>query len=857
MMSGDKTPLNIRQILVFGVIVYFTFIGGSFYSDLNFPLRVLNQIIVTALLGSWLLSKLRRGEPFPRTSLDGPFLAWLAAHFIAALFGLSPRFSLEKLWTPVTHILAFYLLVDLRRKGHTVTVARGLYMSAAVVCLVGLAEFASWYVGLPLLPQFVQGWPAVGGLRHPFPPISYRLNFTLNGATPLSAYLALLIPPALGIWLTARQRDDRHAIAGWLVLAFIVEGLSFSRGGVLALLVSLPMTGLGWWLARRGDDPLPWKGACEVLGRVLRRTRRPVAIGAIVIVLVLTVLIGSTWLRGTFADRSGSTQFRFTLWDIALASFCEHPLTGVGPCNFGRSLLQRNDPALPRFQITTAHSIYLNTAAELGLVGLAAGGWLLLAVGRAWLVRWRSASGVADRMHVVATGAALAGLAAQCLVDTFTATPHVLPILAIAAFVLTDSKEMGVRRHSAPILSQASNYMALLIVVLYIVGLAWLDSGQFYFQRSVNLAGRGNLTDAVVAAEQARRLDPTMPLYTFQSAYLQGRMADQPNALATAIGLYQAGLAAEPVDGRQTANLAATLWQAGNREAAIEALTRAIAVEPDPIYLVNLGYFYQQVGEVDRAVETYGQALAKAPGLAASDFWQAVVGQAAGWPDILNQAETAVQAVQGDVTRWHLEIALAQGDWPAASTYAQTALADMPGDCGGLSVLARAWFETGKISEAGDLAQQAVDANRACSNAYLVRGLVRQAAGDLAGAETDWRIAHFLGQPQAAYYLGQLYQARGDTETAARFYASALSPSAVSMDVEITLYDRRAAFDLLPPLFRIGVGAEQAKPWLALARLCEAQGNFEAARQIYQALLLEDPYLAVAQERLDALPRGQ
>ena len=50
-MSGRKMPFNARQLLIFGVILYFTFIGGSFYSDFNFSLHVLNQLVVAALLG--------------------------------------------------------------------------------------------------------------------------------------------------------------------------------------------------------------------------------------------------------------------------------------------------------------------------------------------------------------------------------------------------------------------------------------------------------------------------------------------------------------------------------------------------------------------------------------------------------------------------------------------------------------------------------------------------------------------------------------------------------------------------------------------------------------------------------------
>jgi tetratricopeptide (TPR) repeat protein len=835
------------------VILYFTFIGGSFYSDLNFSLRVFNQVVVSGVLGGWLFIKLRRREPFPRTALDVPVLAWLIVLFISAIFGLSPRFSLEKIWVSFTLVLAFYLLVDLRRKGYTTTVARAFYMSAAVVCLVGLAEFASWYFGLPLLSQSVQGWPAIGGLEHPFPPALYRLNFTLNGATPLSAYLALLIPPALGILLTTQDRDDRQAIAVWLALAFIVEGLSFSRGGILALLVSLPLTALGWWVARRGVK--------QVTGgaRTLRRSHLLVIVGVLVVLLITASLVGPSWLKHTFANRSGSTQFRFTLWDVALSTFVEHPINGVGPYNFGRSLLQRNDPALPRLQITTAHNVYLNTAAELGLMGLLVGSWMLLAAGRAWLTRWRGTSSTTERVLVAATGAALVGFAAQSLVDTFTAPPIILPALAVAAFALTDSSSEARHVDSAQgaLRPRLLTTLALLALMLYAAGLARLDLGQYHFLQSIKLAKRGDLAGAVIEAEQARQLDGTMPLYTFQLAYLLGQLTDQPEALRRSATLYRAGLSADPVDGRQTANLAAVLWQTGDRQEAIDTLARTVALEPDPLWLVNLGYFYQQLGDWDRAIEAYGQALALSPTLASSGFWQKDAELAAHWPDILAQVEASLGEKGGDLTAWQLLVSLSRRDWPAFSSQLQPILEGAPRNCGTLSLLARSQFEMDNVDEAGHLAQKAIDTLWTCSGAQLVRGLVNLAEGNLAAAEVDLRTALYFRHPDAAYYLGQLYQSRGDTDTAAHYYENAISPSVVPVDVEITLYDRSTTFDMLPPLFRMGIGPQQAEPWLALGRLYEMESDFEAARLVYETVLLEDPYLAEAQERLDALPSSQ
>jgi hypothetical protein len=199
-------------------------------------------------LGIWLVRKLRQGTGLPRTYLDGAVVFFLVANFISAWLGQSPRFSLERLWLTLAHILAFYLLVDLARRGWTPKLAWAFYMASAVVCMIGLIEFLAWYFGTPLFPTFAQGWFEIGGWRQPGPPTIYRLSITLNGSTPLAAYLALLIPPAIGLIITLPPKNQqRQALFIWLALAILVQILAFSRSGILALAVSLSLMGLGWY----------------------------------------------------------------------------------------------------------------------------------------------------------------------------------------------------------------------------------------------------------------------------------------------------------------------------------------------------------------------------------------------------------------------------------------------------------------------------------------------------------------------------------------------------------------------------------------------------------------------------------
>ncbi|MGQ9501729.1 MAG: tetratricopeptide repeat protein, partial [Anaerolineae bacterium] len=559
---------------------------------------------------------------------------------------------------------------------------------------------------------------------------------------------------------------------------------------------------------------------------------------------------------------------RLTLWQLALRAFQEDPLTGVGFSNYGRSLLWRNDASLPRRQIITAHNLYLNTAAEAGLVGLMASGWLLGSIVFAFRQRWQEVCETHKRMHIGAAGAALAGFAAQNLVDTFTATPVVLPALVLMASALTLSVPGHAQKSSRtyvslllpkPLnLSRLVNLTALGVLVLYLFSLLWWDGAQYHLQRSIHLAQGGHWEDAIGAAARARQMDPGMALYAFQLAHvlsMAGAQTDTSDArllTSQASTLYRTALLAEPVHGRQSANLAATLWRLGDREGALVAMQEAVAADPAPILVINLGYLYQQLGDVSRAMASYARALASAPELAASQFWEADAVRQAHWPEMVRQAEQVLPA-HFPRPYWRLRLMLARQEWSAVQEYATALWDDPSASCLARSTLARAQLADGQLQDALEVAEQAIRADAACGAAYLVRGQVRLEQEEENAAEQDWRIALFLGQSRAAYHLGQLYESRGDLHTAARFYRYALPITTLPTDVEVVLYERRVAFDLLPPLFHIGIGPEEAAPYLALGSLYQAQGNYAAARQLYQMLLIQDPYLLEAQKRLEAL----
>ncbi|HUZ14601.1 MAG TPA: O-antigen ligase family protein [Gaiellaceae bacterium] len=140
---------------------------------------------------------------------------------------------------------------------------------------------------------------------------------------------------------------------------------------------------------------LAWLGLAE-LGRRLPSPPRVVAVGAVVAVVVLAVaalvlshpirkfdefktvsVAGQTASTATTAHLLGTSgSGRWQFWSAALSEFRAHPLNGGGAGSYGAWWLQHG--SLPAFT-ESAHSLYLEALAELGIIGLLLLGGAVLA----------------------------------------------------------------------------------------------------------------------------------------------------------------------------------------------------------------------------------------------------------------------------------------------------------------------------------------------------------------------------------------------------------------------------------------------------------------------------------------------
>ena len=110
---------------------------------------------------------------------------------------------------------------------------------------------------------------------------------------------------------------------------------------------------------------------------------------------------------GATTQRFGSVgTHRYAYWRVAAKTFAHHPLRGTGAASFRVEWLRERPFAEP---VRDAHSLYLETAAELGLVGLLILGSMLsgvvLAARRAWLSDPALATGAVAGLTVFAVHA--------------------------------------------------------------------------------------------------------------------------------------------------------------------------------------------------------------------------------------------------------------------------------------------------------------------------------------------------------------------------------------------------------------------------------------------------------------------
>jgi hypothetical protein len=144
-----------------------------------------------------------------------------------------------------------------------------------------------------------------------------------------------------------------------------LEGTHRTRDGLFGLAILVVLAALAAARAPRGEDgSLAWAHRLK--------PAVPIAIAAVVVGLVIGALgekpTAKQLSAGANASRlSTASSYRYEYWRIGLNAFAHHPLKGLGAGGFRVQWLKERD--IPE-TVSDTHSIEIEMAAELGVVGL-------------------------------------------------------------------------------------------------------------------------------------------------------------------------------------------------------------------------------------------------------------------------------------------------------------------------------------------------------------------------------------------------------------------------------------------------------------------------------------------------------
>jgi tetratricopeptide (TPR) repeat protein len=832
-----QSPLLVTalQLGLLLVVIYITFIGGQTAQVIyDHRWRMVTIGLSAGLSAAWLLWRLLGPAKIPRTPLDGPLLALLATAAAATVFSINPTTSQETLVFYVIYLAFFYLAVDLGRHTWFVELTlNALIAVAGLVWLLGLLQLIRWFDQSGAVPDLLQ--QAGVGWRLP------RLS-VLGNPNTLASYIALILPLVLYKLTTARRWVTRLLLSLWLIMLLGEALLSQSRGGLLALLLA---TGTFIFLVilQRSDT------GRQRLGRLAPRRGWLMGLMAM---LGLLLFIGFTLSFRSFDE---GIDIRRRVMSGAVQTLLARPLTGAGPGALGLDLIRQQQAY--SFIWPDAHNLFFTFMAETGWPGVLALAWLATACSRwVWSMLRRSELGRWPRSSLAGL-AALTGFVGHNLVDSQLKYPLIMMLVALlAGFWLSP------RRLDPPELSQAqpswgrlAHGAGLLLLLLSAgLGLGHVRHLKAY-NEGVSAAVAGDWAGAVEAIGRAQQLAPQDPFYQRQLAFAGAYRPDpSPAVLTEAITRYRLALNGVDKLPNDQANLACLLHESGQPQPALAAMRRAVALQPHPLYRLNLGRYLEAAGQIEAAQGEYAQVIAAQPDLLQASFWQQTPARAAALPEIIDRAEQyLVQAPSLDLFRL-VDLRLQAGQvavaWRAYAAYApQTDPATQSWVKGYLH------YHSGEFDQALAGLHQALLLNPNQAEAYHYLSRMAAAQGRWSEAAQAIEAARYLApNPANLYHRGQVAEALGQPAQAVEDYEQAflgLIGGVSDLSRYATEIARRRPLpaEHLPCLVRIYPSRLLVELTGAQGRLLERLGQTAEARRVYhRVLVLEPTALEIAQQ---------
>jgi O-antigen ligase len=589
-------------LIVLGVIYMTVLGGGGFFGLYQLPLRVASLFMLTLAVAIWLIVAWQRPFWRPKTSLGLALALSLAALAIALVFSERPRLGADYLAYSVL-LAGGYLLLQ-RLFAHAFFGPR----LGALGVLLGYALGVVFV--FRVASHWLDFWAFVGRLT--VPPLRPNFEGLAYGhpGTFATVMVLLWLASVAHLGLSTTRARLVIGVLGLLV-AFVVVVTS-ARGAWLGVAVSSAIVVVLWLLS-----PERRASVSELLGS--RRVRLGLIGLAAGFALFAFILLPAIARRIT----AGGEDLRAAFYAAAVRMFQDDPSTGLGP---GMWVVERARHTLSTeedYYIPHAHNLYLQTAAELGIVGVLAGIVVVLSLGRLVWLAVRSSEPLTQRLGWTSLFA-MVYLGVHQLVDFYpnmAATSFLFALLVarLDALLPVDAPWRGIRLAVLP-RQHAGRLTLVALAISTTAGTGWLlwsERAAFNGQLATDSANAGDWSAALGAARRAVAEDPDLPPYLFTqgiAAAHEGRLPEARDALRRSAGIDDYPIA--------WVNLAQVELELGNHVAARAALDRAMRLGfQNPQVAYGAMTLYEHLDDREAAVSAAADALVAAPTLASDPAW--------------------------------------------------------------------------------------------------------------------------------------------------------------------------------------------------------------------------------------------
>ncbi len=355
-----------------------------------------------------------------------------------------------------------------------------------------------------------------------------RWYATFYWPNPFAAFLLLLLPVALVHFLHARGAREGLAHGAITLLLAVALVLTYSRGAWVSLGLITP-------LALLVLHPPSW---IRLVGRVV--------LLALLVMLSVVLLTRGAALRdasGGVVGRAASVsrfddysiQGRLNFWGAGLRIFRDYPIFGTGAGTFGaiHPVYQRD----VRFYAKDAHNLYLQTAAEMGLVGAIALAILLVSIAALWIRTLHATRNTGAYPLVAGVGLGLIAFFVHSALDmnwSFPANPAMAFALAGALAAYDSAFQAPPARSRLAMRSAGWRRLGAVILLVAVAIVQVFYAAQRQFVEGQRLAQADQWLDAADRYARAARWNPLSAKYFASHALAASQLAKPQFEIAAA-----------------------------------------------------------------------------------------------------------------------------------------------------------------------------------------------------------------------------------------------------------------------------------------------------------------------------------